>query len=560
VTLSRLPGFGSLRARLVMLLVAGVILPLTAIGWWTTRTAVRSGRSLLQSQLDSALAQAVSDLEHRWTLQQADLLLLAENEPTRRLLVDTAIADGRPSPFVERAFAQISNVEYVVLRDARGRVRWTLGTPRGAAVRAAEAGMLRERQVETRIPVGDVTRGDTIGSVEARINAATLLPSIGSAASHNGPLSALKTSAGDLIVPPGAEESIFTSGVDGSGRRWLVSRQRVAPPGLDILIAGALDPIVVPFEHAANTALIALIVAALLVTVVVLVGGRMITAELERAVVAAEAVAAGDLTRQLPARSGDEVGRLASAFNAMTESLRRTLDELTRKEALAAVGEFASELAHEVRNPLTSMRLDLQRAEEEADDSRAVRAVIPRLLRQVERLDRAVGGALRVARGNRVSDRGVVDLVEVLRGAMASARPEFDRRAATIELRAEPGTSYRIQGDAMALEQVFLNLLVNAAHALGDRGTTVITVLEATGAVTIVVADSGVGMTPEALARAGDGYHSSKRDGTGLGLKIARRIVTAHGGQLEIESVPGLGTRVTVTLPKSPESAAAVLQ
>jgi len=544
----------------VLLLIVGVIMPLTAIGWWTTRTAVRSGRALLQAQLDSALAQAVTDLQARWRARQADLLLLVENEPTRRLLLDNAMENGRPSPFVERAFAQVSNIDHVVLRDARGRVRWTLGSPDAIGGRIPDAGILRERQVVTSIPVTDVTRGDTIGSVEARINAATLLPSIGLAASRNGPVAALRTSGGDHIVPPGAEESIFATGADGVGRRWLVSRRHVAPPGLDIVIAGALDPVVAPFERAANTALAALIAAAALVTVVVLIGGRKITAELERAVVAAEAVAAGDLSRHLPVRSRDEVGRLAVAFNAMTESLRRTLDELTRKEALAAVGEFASELAHEVRNPLTAMLLDLQRVEEVAGDPGAVRAVIPRLLRQVERLDRAVGGALRVARGNRVTDRGVVDLVEVVRGAIVNAQPEFDRRGAAVALNVDASCRYRVQGDAAALEQVFLNLLVNAAHALGDGGEAALTLLETPLAVTIVVADTGTGMTAETLARVADGYHSSKRGGTGLGLKIARRIVGVHGGNLDIDSGPGIGTRVTVSLPRLPGPAMVALQ
>jgi len=554
-----IPAFRTLRARLIALLLIGVILPLSVIGWWTTRAAVRSGRALLQSQLDTALERSANDLEGRWRARQSDLLLLVENEPTRRMLTDSASGDARPSAFVVRAFAQLSNVDYVVLHDARGRVRWTLGTPPASLpVRPAESGFLRERSVVARIPVTDLARGDTIGAVEATLNAASLLPGLATAASQNGPVSALRTPLGDFVIPGGADEAVFANGVDHAGRRWLVVRRATAFPGLEILIAGALDPVIAPFEHAANTAFVALLAAAALVTFFVLVGGRRITAELEGAVIAAEAVASGDLDRRLPVTSRDEVGRLAGAFNAMTESLGRTLDELTRKEALAAVGEFASELAHEVRNPLTSMRLDLQRVEEEADNGATVRSVVPRLLRQVDRLERAVSGALRVARGSRKSDRGEVKLVDVLQSAMTSVRQEFDRRHAPLAMDVDPGEAYCVEGDAAALEQVFVNLLANAAHAVGDGGEARVTIEQSEAAITTRIRDTGSGMTAATLERVSTPFYSSKRDGTGLGLKIARRIVHSHGGTLEISSEPGVGTCVTVVLPRSPAEAMAV--
>jgi two-component system sensor histidine kinase AtoS len=271
---------------------------------------------------------------------------------------------------------------------------------------------------------------------------------------------------------------------------------------------------------------------------------------LEGAVVAAEAVASGDLDRRLPVTSRDEVGRLAGAFNAMTESLHRTLDELTRKEALAAVGEFASELAHEVRNPLTSMRLDLQRIEEEADDEGTVKSVVPRLLRQVDRLDRAVSGALRVARGSQQSERSEVNLVDVVQSAMASVKSEFERRGATFEFAVGANDTIAVEGDVTALEQVFVNLLANAAHALSRDGEAHVMIEAGESVTTTRIRDTGSGMSAATLERVSTPFHSSKRDGTGLGLKIARRIVHSHGGTLGIESEPGVGTCVTVVLPR----------
>ena len=284
-------------------------------------------------------------------------------------------------------------------------------------------------------------------------------------------MTAIRTPDGDLVAPSAADDGVFLRGVDRAGRHWLVVRRAIALPALEISIAGALDPVLAPFERTANAALAALVVAAGVVTCIVLVAARRMTAGLESAVVAAEAVAAGDLDRRLPVRSTDGVGRLASSFNAMTESLRSTMDQLSRKEALAAVGEFASELAHEIRNPLTAIRLDLQRIEEGARDPELVEASVPRILRLVDRLDRAVTGALRVARGRGDAANGEIDIMTVIELAAQSARPEFDRRGATLTIGAvtPPGSLF---GDATALEQVFVNLLVNAAHASRPGGTT----------------------------------------------------------------------------------------
>jgi len=531
------------------LLLGGVIVPLAALAWWTTRASVRSGRVLLQSQLDSALAQSVAEFESRWTARRSDLLLLVENEPTRRLLREPASSvPSSPDAFVIRAFAQTNDIEHLVLRDARGVVRWSLGD--SAPPRDRGVGYLREPFVVTQLPVSDITTGDTIGFVEARLRAASLLPGITTAASRNGPVTAIRTPDGDLLAQPGTDEGVLSTGLDHDGRHWLVVRRAIRLPPLEISIGGALDPVLLPFEHTANTALLALVVAAGIVTCVVLVAARRMTAGLESAVVAAEAVAGGDLDRRLAVHSDDEVGRLASSFNAMTESLRSTMDELSRKEALAAVGEFASELAHEIRNPLTAIRLDLQRVEEGAGNAELVEASVPRILRQVDRLDRAVTGALRVARGRREAAEGEIEIMAVVELAAQSARPEFERRGATLTI--EAATSREtIFGDAPALEQVFVNLLMNAAHASRPGGTTRVVVTGDDERIAVAVIDDGVGMDAAQLSRISRPFNSSKRDGTGLGLKVARRLAEAHGGTLTLASNPGEGTRATVELPRA---------
>ena len=546
-------GSRSLRTRLTLLLVFGVVLPLGVMGEWTTRSAARSGESLLRGQLDSALARAVGELESRWNVRRADLLILAENEPTRLALRSAEARVASPPDFVLRAFARSPLIQYVILRDVRGRTLWTLGDSRGDAAPSDSRGSLAERTVLARLPVMDMTTGDTIGSLEARVNAASLVPSITAPASSNGPLTALFVPSAEAVLPPAADQSVFDRGFDRVGHRWLVVRKKLDSPNLEIAIAGALDPFVAPFERSAQRSALVLLVAALLVVLILAFAVKRITQELEAAVVAAESVTAGNLSGRLPVRSKDEVGRLATAFNAMTESLGATMEELSRKEALAAVGEFATELAHEVRNPLTAMRLDLQRVEESASDETTVRGIADRVLRQVDRLDRAVTGALRVARGSGSANlhRGAVDLREVIELAGKSVAPELLRRRATLVVDIRRDECTNVDGDAAALEQVFVNLLVNAAHALSPGGEVRVTLSVDNDQIVSRVADNGTGMNASELRRTAEPFRSAKRDGTGLGLKIVRRIVEAHRGTIEVQSAVGEGTVVAVGLPKA---------
>jgi signal transduction histidine kinase len=228
----------------------------------------------------------------------------------------------------------------------------------------------------------------------------------------------------------------------------------------------------------------------------------------------------------------------------MTRELER---EFAHREALAAVGEFASELSHEVRNPLTSVRLDLQRVEESLDRPDAVRGIISRVLRQIDRMDRAVTGPLRVARGGSIEAKPV-DLREVLESAGRAAEPEMAQRGARSSLDVDPPGTFRINGDAGALEQLFLNLLLNAAQASAPGGLVRVSARQWNGGVEVKIEDEGRGMTPDELSRIERPYRSSRKDGTGLGLKIARRVVASHGGVMEVNSIAGVGTTVSVKL------------
>lgn len=274
---------------------------------------------------------------------------------------------------------------------------------------------------------------------------------------------------------------------------------------------------------------------------------RRITRSLERLAGAAGDVAGGNLQSNVEAAGNDEVGRLAQSFNIMIDSLRRTLRELSHREALAAVGEFASSLSHEVRNGLTAVRVDLERAEESAPSGPESHMLVSRSLRNVLRLNSTVTGALAVARSGR-TELHMVELGGILHASSAAAQSAF--RVTGTALDVECAATCTVRGDAAALEQLFLNLLFNAAQAMSAGGRARLELASSDDGCAVTLRDSGPGMSAEQLDGATQPYVSSKRGGTGLGISIARKIAEAHGGTLTFDNMPDGGLRVTVWLPR----------
>ena len=410
-----------------------------------------------------------------------------------------------PPGFVRRAWEQMTAFSSVVIHDRTGRARIVLETSSFPRADRASLPSLDLRGIPVRFPVTDLATGDTIGAVEATVRAAALLPSVSSTPATDAPVTAIILAGAAPITPPSVDPHLFDDeSAVWNGRHWMSVRRHLAQPPLDLVIAGPVDPYVAPFERTAQSAALALLAATIGVVIFVTVVTRRISRDVER--------------------------------------------ELAQREALAAVGEFASELAHEVRNPLTSVRLDLQRVNEVAGDPESVHRIASRVLRQVERIDRAVTGALRVARGGAMDQRAV-DLRVVLENARRTAEPEFVHRGVQLALGMTP-EPLELDGDAAALEQMFLNLLINAAQALSPGGAARVDAERRNGSIEVTIADTGAGMSARQLSETRQPFRSSKRDGTGLGLKIARRIVLNHRGELHVASALGQGTTVRVTFPE----------
>ena len=166
----------------------------------------------------------------------------------------------------------------------------------------------------------------------------------------------------------------------------------------------------------------------------------------------------------------------------------------------------------------------------------------------MSRLDRTVSGALRVARSG-TPGTDVVDLRTPLERALEVTAPNFEQAGGTIEGPDASGTPLLVRGDAAALEQLFLNLLLNAAQSLSGSGRVSVSVVADENTVGVSIRDTGRGIPHELLGRIFEPFFTTTAEGTGLGLAIARQIAIAHGGSLDVESEPGVGTTARVRLP-----------
>src|SRR6185436_5039164 len=233
-----------------------------------------------------------------------------------------------------------------------------------------------------------------------------------------------------------------------------------------------------------------------------------------------------------------------------------------RDELLARV---AAGLAHEIKNPLSTMAINLALLEEEwkgapgAPGSRGEGAHEPTarekrcqkrvqtLQREVQRLETIVDDFLRYARGG-VIDRAPHDLVHLVRETLDFVEPE-DSRAGIRHHADLPAALPLVMLDPVAFRQAILNLFVNARQAMPMGGELIVRVRRLGNSVELSVTDTGVGMRPDELERCFEVYFSTKREGTGLGLSTTKRIVEEHGGKIHVISEVGRGTSFSILLP-----------
>ncbi len=280
--------------------------------------------------------------------------------------------------------------------------------------------------------------------------------------------------------------------------------------------------------------------------------GTRFAAQLTRPVselaAALERVAGGDLAVRVDPAGAREVKQVGAAFNQMAGRLSEARSQLARAEREAAWRSIARRVAHEIKNPLTPMRLSLHRLEKrlssvESAERPAVRESLQAMLTEVENLTRLAEQFSDYARLPEPTF-GPVDLAARARAACSLHQwPGIALDLST------PETPVWVHGDVLLLDRMLHNLLLNACEAMPDGGSVQVRLGTRDGRAVLEVEDRGMGMSDEVKSRVFEPYFSTKARGSGLGLAITRDIVAQHGGQLELESELGQGTTFRVRLP-----------
>ncbi|WP_019631771.1 sensor histidine kinase [Actinomadura atramentaria] len=370
-------------------------------------------------------------------------------------------------------------------------------------------------------------------------------------------------SAPDVDPAPAVAE-LRRLGPAGVGRRAarlhpfsLPGLRAVARPARDgayVVVATPLDEVTAAVRSLVVTELVT---AAVLLAVLALLGRGLIRGgllPLRRMAATAHAVSAGgDLRARMPgAGDRDETARLAAAINVMLDRIEREFWARARSER--RVREFAADASHELRTPLTTIRGYAELYRHGALGPADLPDAMGRVEAEAERMSRLVGDLLDLARLDRAAGLrpARTDLAALARDAVADASAAAPDRAVVLDA---PDTLTATVDEAR-IRQVLANLLANVRAHTPPSTTATVRLGAGPGRVVIEVADDGPGMPPADAARAFERFHRADRAdrpsaGAGLGLPIVAAIAAAHGGTAELDSEPGAGTTVRVTLPAS---------
>ncbi|KAB0666153.1 HAMP domain-containing protein [Oryzomonas japonica] len=268
----------------------------------------------------------------------------------------------------------------------------------------------------------------------------------------------------------------------------------------------------------------------------------------------------GDLSVRIDYRgTDDEIGKLINSFNSMVDRLEVTKKELEqyhfqqleRADRLAAIGEMAAGIAHEIKNPLAgiSAAVSIIRDDMEPDDPRS--GILKEVLQQVQRLDKTVNDLLFFGKPS-VPELACIDISDIIEKTLKFASQHRGVKHIERQLEFAPGLP-TVYADGKQMQQVFLNLILNAFQAMNEGGTLTISTSLSTRQgrdhVRIDVADTGSGIPPQIQEKIFTPFFTTKAQGTGLGLPICYKLINLHNGFFTVANNTPRGTIFTIELP-----------
>jgi signal transduction histidine kinase len=485
----------------VMLSYAGVALAFALVATWSVlaqQRAAREAEAMRSSYLPLALALRDAVASQDTFNSQLNHITTALNPADKRVWFDTALSLGRPGVF--RALREMLTHAFV---DGDAELR----------------------------RVGDQLLVETNG-IERFLEAdRELLSKLFSALAAN-----------EMNRAEQLRDELVTRGLQA--RRGLSTLEETVGSNLDALLAGARVR-----EQLALRILIGSAALTALVGLAMALYARRVLKPLGRVTLRAQAVARGDLTERQPIATTDEIGELSATFEAMVGAIARANAELLTAERLATIGKMAAQITHEVRNPLSSMALNVELLEEQVGDDREAKALVSAIKNEIDRLTELSERYLSVARRSR-PQLEEEDLVEIARGVLTSLQPDLLKHDITATLVAD--RAVRCWIDEGQVRQVIINLVRNAREAVGSGGLIEVTIGLAEGQAELWIDDNGQGLDPSVREHLFEPFFTTKKHGTGLGLAITREIIEAHAGRIRCESRAPRGTRFVISLPLKP--------
>jgi signal transduction histidine kinase len=550
----------TIRGKVLALFFLFAVAPLLALGVFSYVRSIGALQDLVRTQTTLIASRAAAELGARYASVQANLGLLTDNVETERVLSAGAgaanAARAEAPPYLLDVWREIGrDFNWASLRDSAGVEVLRLGT--AAADPDATHGYIETREVR------DPRSGRLLGTVQVALRLDSLLPRTALDAR-------LGRRGSSLVIDRGGDSVLFEARgenmaaistsreVLGAWQRWsarattrgdtmgsftagdsatiaIAGVVNMGSPGFSIISLAALEEFSPAFVRIGRASLIMVVAVALTAAIAFILALWRVTSSLSALTLAVVEVGRGNLRPALPAVGNDEVGVLAREFGRMTARVQAMIAEIEQSRQMAAVGEFASDISHEIRNPLTAIKLNLQKLERTAAQRQMPEELarpVELALRGVERLDRVVRGVLRLGRG-RSTDRNAVSLAEALSAALDAARPELERRAIIVTQTTSGGDAV-VVGDRTLLEGVFLNLVTNAAEAMAHGGTlsVALEVDDAAGWARVRIEDDGPGVAETDRSGIFLPFHTTKPDGTGLGLSLAQRTIEELNGRI----------------------------
>ncbi len=278
---------------------------------------------------------------------------------------------------------------------------------------------------------------------------------------------------------------------------------------------------------------------------------RFVSGPVKRLTRASKIIASGDLSHRIDLRTRDEIGELGESFNYMARRLKESQRILLEREKLAALGTFCTCMAHDIRNPLSSVKMNLNILYKElpgvdTEKARKLKEHFNIALEEVAHMESILTDILDFARPSKLR-LSRQDIDELIDDSLRMAEGEIRKKdIKVIKDTHEPGTVH-VDGDK--IKQALLNIYLNSVHAMSEGGLLRIRTFFRGASLFIVIEDNGTGMKPEVKEKVFEPFFTTRSDGTGLGMPVTKKIIEGHGGTIEVESAPERGTRVFLSLP-----------